>query len=151
MRGSSVRYVVDASVGIKLFVDEPLSTEAHALFAYLTANPSADLFVPDLFYIECTNIIWKYVRRLGLAVKDAEAYLTQLTSFMLQSTPTALLAEDALALAIAHNISAYDACYVALAQQLQAPLVTADEKLVRMLAGSGYDVQWLGALSLPPL
>ncbi len=84
-------------------------------------------------------------------MKDAEAYLTQLTSLMLQSTPTALLAEDALTLAIAHNISAYDACYVALARQLQAPMVTADEKLVRVLAGSGYDIQWLGSLSLPPL
>jgi predicted nucleic acid-binding protein len=38
--------------------------------------------------------------------------------------------------------------YVALAQRLNVPMVTADEKLMRLLAGSGHAVQWLGALSV---
>ena len=46
-----VCYVVDASVGIKLFVDEEFSEQAHALFSHLAADPSAELYVPDLFYI----------------------------------------------------------------------------------------------------
>ncbi len=151
MIASPLQYVVDASVGVKLFVVEPLSTEAHALFAHLTANPPADFFVPDLFFVECTNIFWKYVRRMGLAASDAQNYVTQLTRLTLQATPTALIAGDGSALAITYNISAYDACYVALAQQLNVPLVTADEKLVRTLAGSGHDMRWLGALSIPLL
>lgn len=51
--------VVDASVGIKLFLVEPLSDEAHALFAHLTDDPPARLYVPELFFIECANILLK--------------------------------------------------------------------------------------------
>jgi predicted nucleic acid-binding protein len=63
--------VVAASVGIKLFLVEPLSAEAHALFARHAADPPARLHVPDLFYIECAGILSKVVRRLGLAEEDA--------------------------------------------------------------------------------
>jgi len=44
--------VVDASVGIKLLLVEPLSDAAHAHFSGLAADPPAQLYVPDLFYIE---------------------------------------------------------------------------------------------------
>jgi hypothetical protein len=33
----------------------------------LAQDPPASFFVPDLFYIECTNILWKYVRHFGFA------------------------------------------------------------------------------------
>jgi predicted nucleic acid-binding protein len=48
-----------------------------------------------------------------------------------------------LEIAIAHNISAYDACYVELSERLQLPLVTADQKLIRALSGTPYQVQAL--------
>lgn len=56
--GEPLDCVVDASIGIKLFLVEPLSDEAHALIAGLTSDLPARLRVPDLFYIECTNILW---------------------------------------------------------------------------------------------
>jgi predicted nucleic acid-binding protein len=43
----SERYVVDASVAIKLFIKEPLSYQAESLFSILEAAPAA-LYVPDL-------------------------------------------------------------------------------------------------------
>jgi hypothetical protein len=42
--------VVDASVGIKLFLVEAGSEEAHRLFAELAADPPARFYVPDLFF-----------------------------------------------------------------------------------------------------
>ena len=54
-------------------------------------------------------------------------------------------------IALAYDITAYDACYVALAQQLDAPLITADETLVRKLVGTAYDMRWLGNFPVPPL
>ncbi len=53
-------------------------------------------------------------------------------------------------IAIAHRVSGYDAFYVALASQVNAPLITADEKLVRAMAGK-YNVQSLAAFLIPPL
>ena len=145
MTGAPFDCVVDASVGIKLFVAEPLSDEAHALFARLADDPPARLHVPDLFYIECTNILSKVVRRLGLASEDALLYVEQLGQLALRSRPTAELAADALDIALGYYISAYDAAYVALSARLGVPLFTANERLVRALAGAPFDVRWLGA------
>jgi predicted nucleic acid-binding protein len=146
-----VRCVVDASVGVKLFVAEPLSDAAHALFTQLSADPHAQLHVPDLFYIECANILWKYVQRLGYPLKAAREDLAMLRALSLRSTPTALLLAASLEIAAAQKISAYDACYVALARQLRMPLVTADQKLVRTLVGLEVAVHWLSDFVLPPL
>ncbi len=136
--------VVDASVAIKLFLIEPLSDRAGDLFACLTATPPATFFVPDLFFIECTNILWKYVRQFGYPPDAAQQDVADLIRLPVQSISTADLAEAALALAVLHQISAYDASYVALAQRLSLPLVTADEALVRHLEKAGLDVRWLG-------
>jgi predicted nucleic acid-binding protein len=49
----------------------------------------------------------------------------------------------------ADDETAYDACYVALAQRNGIPLVTADEKLVRLLAGTPYSVEALRTFPIP--
>jgi predicted nucleic acid-binding protein len=74
-----------------------------------------------------------------------------LCALALRSVSTADLVAEALVIALAYDVTAYDACYVALAQQIDAPLVTADESLVRKLAGTAYDVRWLGNVFVPPL
>lgn len=134
MPSAPLQYVVDASVGLKIFIREPLSDEALTLFAQLAADPPAQLHVPDLFYIECANILWKYVRRFGYSVADAENDLSRLQTLALFSTPTAELMRDALKIASARSVSAYDACYVALARYLRVPLITADEKLAQVFS-----------------
>ena len=133
MTESPFRYVVDASVGIKLFVDEEFSEQAHALFTYLAADPPAELFVPDLFYIECTNILLKYTRRFGRSLEDSQTDLIDLWRLALKPTSTVDLMENALLLASGLSLSAYDACYAVLAKQLDIPLLTADQPLARKL------------------
>jgi predicted nucleic acid-binding protein len=132
--------VVDASVGIKLFVPEDGSQQADRLFNRLAADPPASYFVPDLFYIECANILWKYVQRFGYPLENARQDVHDLQALALHDVPTSDLAAEALELALELNITAYDACYGALAHRLELPLVTADEPLVRRLAASGINV-----------
>lgn len=136
--------VVDASVAIKLFLVEPLSPQADALFDRLTDMPPARFYVPDLFFVECANILWKYVRRFGYPLEAALHDMADLARLPLRVSPTADLVGNALKLAVAVDITAYDATYVALAQRLSLPLVTADEALVRRLAGIGVDARFLG-------
>jgi predicted nucleic acid-binding protein len=135
--------VVDASVGIKLLLVEPLSERADALFDHLTNSPPARFYVPDLFFIECTNVLWKYVNFYDYAPETAERDLADLTQLPLRVVPTAELAEDTLRLAVSQEIAAYDAAYLVLSQRLSLPLVTADETLVQRLGGTNLDVRLL--------
>ena len=135
--------VVDASVAIKLFLHERLSDRADALFDHLADSPPPSFYVPDLFFVECTNILWKYVRQFGYAPHAAEQDIADLTRLPFRVVPTLELVEDALQLAIAHDIAAYDAAYVALSRRLSLPLLTADEPLARRFSGSDLDVRSL--------
>lgn len=144
MSKPSIRCVVDASVGIKLFVEEEFSDKVHALFAHLADETPAELHVPDLFYIECANILLKYTRRFKRPLEDSQADLADLSELALKSTSTADLMEDALTLAYDRKLTAYDACYAVLAQKLELPLITADEPLARGIEWA----MWIGDLEL---
>ncbi len=135
--------VVDASVGIKLFLDEDKSENARDMFAAFAAEAIDCVFVPDLFFIECTNILWKRVRRGELPEDLAIGYLVDLKNLSLPTVPSSDLMLRALEIACAHSISAYDACYVALAENKGASLITADERLANGLAGSSHQIQLL--------
>lgn len=128
-----LRCVLDASVGIKLFVEEEFSDKVQTLFSKLAEDPHAEIHVPDLFYIECANILLKYTRRYKRPIEDSLADLEDLNKLALKSTSTADLIEDALLLANEKNLTAYDACYAVLAQKLGLPLVTADAPLAKAI------------------
>jgi predicted nucleic acid-binding protein len=128
-----LRCVLDASVGIKLFVEEEFSEKVQKLFAKLAEDPQTEIHVPDLFYIECANILLKYTRRYKRPQKDSLEDLTDLNRLALIVTSTSELIEEALQLASEKKLTAYDACYAVLAQRLNLPLVTADAPLAKAI------------------
>lgn len=130
-------FVVDASVGVKLFLDESGSEEAARMFALLGHEPPHVIAVPDLFFIECANVFRSRVHRRLMVADRAREALTILMRLPLQSVSSPELHLLALDLALTHGLSVYDATYSALAQRLGAPLVTADRKLARKLAEGG--------------
>jgi predicted nucleic acid-binding protein len=141
--------VVDANVVLKLYLKQTGSDKADALFALLDSDSQAQFFVPDLFYAECTNAFSKYARLTSYTAKEAREDMTELRALALRVVPTADLAAEALDIALKHRVSGYEACYVALASRLSAPLITADEKLVRSLAGKGYPMHLLATFAFP--
>ncbi len=145
MNYSPLMAVVDASVGIKLCVEEELSNEADTLFAYLTVYPPAQLYVPDLFLLECANVLWKYVRRVGYPPDKAREDLVNLSQLTLRRVPTTELLSAALDISLTYGTTVYDGCYVALSERLAIPCVTADKKLVNIFANHPvFHVYWLG-------
>ncbi len=127
-------FVVDASATLKLLIEEPGSAEARFFFSRLGDPEPPALYVPDLLYVECANTVWKYVWRYGYATRAAHAALEALADLSLQAVPTQHLFQEAFRLSARHKISAYDACYLALAQRLRCPLVTEDLKLIRQIS-----------------
>jgi len=135
---------MDASVGIKLFIEEEFSDKVQRLFAKLTEDPQAEIHVPDLFFIECANILLKYTRRFDRPLEDSLADIKDLGKLALKTTSTLELIEDALQLASERNLTAYDACYAVLAQKLGLPLITADAPLAKAVDWA----VWIGDIEI---
>ena len=148
MNSTPLRAVMDASVAVKVFVPESHSAEARELLARFTQEDDSEIVVPDLFFIECANVFWKWVQRSGYPSGQVQEHLHDLGSLGFTVLPTQFLADDALGIALKHKVTAYDACYIAAAAKLGLPLITADEKLVKQVEKGGYDIQWLCSMPL---
>jgi len=120
---------IDASVAIKWVVQEAGTQQALAL-------RSNALIAPDLLIPECANILWKKVQRKELRKNEAllAARLLQSAEIELVPTRPLLAATAQLAIELAHP--AYDCLYLALAMARGCRFVTADDRLLRKLAGS---------------
>lgn len=135
-------YVVDASVGVKLFVPEEHSGKARQMLS----DETLALHVPDLFFVECANVFWKKVQRGEYDMEDALRSIAAISIMDLQVTSTARLSQNALRIADSCRVSAYDACYAALSSGLGLPLLTADARLAVKLKETGHQVIELGEL-----
>ena len=151
MIASPIACVIDASVLIKLVVSETDSDKVRAFFDHLTLDPAARFHVPEFCFLECTNILWKQVRRKTLLIADAALKLQTIRGLALQIEPLGNLLDTALHIAAKLDISAYDAAYLAAASKLGLPLITADDKLFRKVSAAYPTVLVLSSLVIPPL
>jgi predicted nucleic acid-binding protein len=125
--------VIDASVLIKLYIDEVGSPAAER--AVKNSDP---LLAPDLLLPETANILWKYVRRGELSPTEANEILADIMQLPLQITASQELIESALRIAVETGRTVYDSLYVALAVQSDTVLLTADERLANAIASTRY-------------
>jgi predicted nucleic acid-binding protein len=136
-----MKAVIDASVAIKWYVEQPFSLEARQL-----AASDHVLIAPELILAEAGNTLWKYVRAGQIEPPVARSILCNLAGRLDELQALASLADDALEIAILLNHPVYDCFYLALARREGAPVVTADKRLAtaaQMLPG--LEVRLLGA------
>lgn len=101
-------------------------SKAEAVSPYLEGQ---DIFAPDLVYVEVLSALRRQVRRGMLSQERAARAVTDLTGVTLEVLPTEPLI--AAIWGFRDNLSASDATYVALAESLDCPLITADAHLAR--------------------
>jgi predicted nucleic acid-binding protein len=140
-------FVADASLAAKWVLpgkSEPLRAEAlHWLRRYV--NGEIRFIVPDLFWAELANLLWKSVRHGRFTGNTAQSALHSLQGLQIPTIPSLVLLELAFGIATAYERTVYDSLYVALAVHRKAQLITADEKLANALAAH-LPVKWLGAI-----
>ena len=122
------RLVVDASVAIKWVLPE-----VHSDSALILLEKSPELLVPDLFFCEISNVLWKRSRKGDIDSIFAEKSLQTLQALPIEIYATAPLASSALKLALTVGCSVYDALYLVLAVEHGCRLVTADRKFYKAI------------------
>ena len=115
--------IVDASVAVKWIADEPGSTDARAL-----GDGAEELIAPDLVIAEVGNALWKKCRLGILSHAQAAGGLSQLPLLFHRFKADMMLSGRALEIARDALHPIYDCFYIALAEQENAPLITADER-----------------------
>ena len=138
--------IIDASVAAKWVlpsVDEPLTDQAFELIARY-AKKDIEFIVPDFFWVEMGNLLWKAARLKRWSTDDATTALATLEEYQFPTIPSKSVIDLALVIATSFDRTVYDSVYVALAVDTKSQLVTADEKLVNAL-GARFPVKWLGA------
>jgi predicted nucleic acid-binding protein len=113
--------VVDASITIKLL----LSREADALLRQRLSSPRT-LHAPHVIDAEVTSGIRGLLLGGKLDNARAQAMVTDYSA--LRITRHRMAPYQRRVIELRHNLTAYDAFYVALAEVLQAPLFTLDAK-----------------------
>jgi predicted nucleic acid-binding protein len=139
-------FVLDANVAIKWsmpFTEEPLTDASVRLFTRFTQG-EIDFIVPDIFWAEVGNVLWKGTRQRRWGRQQAEVVEKNLRYLEFQTVPSRLLLSEALGIAFDYDRHLSDCFYVALAAESHADLITADERLANALAAR-FPVKWLGA------
>ncbi len=104
-----------------------LRTSLSVFFVTQITAPDADLHVPELCDLEFVSVLRGGLMRGRLSVPRAAEAVSDYRRLPLSRHRHEPLLERILELR--DNFSVYDACYVALAEAIEAPLVTADRRL----------------------
>lgn len=127
-------YVVDASVIVKWFLHQQEADRDRALaLRDLHISGRSTIYIPRLALLEVLNA----VRFSPKGDEEAgEMALETLQDLHLETKAADVnLLRKANAIAWAYKITIYDALYVALAEQVGYPLITADDVMVKKLKG----------------
>lgn len=140
----AARAVLDASVWLKLFIAEPDSAEAAKLI-----EGEDHHVAPDLLFVEFANVLWLKRRRGALSVSQTEQAVDSLLQLfsVFDIVWSVELMTDAIDLALELDHPVYDCFYLALAQRLDVPCVTADRIFWRAVRRRrpGAKIRLLGA------
>jgi predicted nucleic acid-binding protein len=147
-------FVLDASVAMKWAIPsaqetlrkETLTAEALQLLKRYT-DGDINFVVPDIFWAEVGNVLWKGVRQRRWSPAVAERVVSEIRDRNFFTVSSLELLPDALTIAFAHDRSVYDCLYVALAIRFKTEMITADERLANALAAR-LPVKWLGAFAI---
>jgi len=134
--------VLDASVLVKIVVEEPGSAEARRIVREALARESI-ISAPDIALAEALNALWKH--RVLIQDLDEEGFRGAVKDLLILWNRVAVHRSDKLApraaeIAVERRVTVYDALYLALAESTNSILLTFDEELKRLARSMGVAV-----------
>jgi predicted nucleic acid-binding protein len=124
-------FVLDASVALAWFVDDPVPSYAVRIRDLMAGGKKA--LVPGLWVLEMANGLLTAERRGKLTAAEVGQGLRQLEAVVVAGIEIDLVAvptiREAFVPAYAHQLTAYDVVYLELARREGLPLATLDKGL----------------------
>ncbi len=114
--------VIDASALIEILLKDETAAKSRRLLSH-------DLFAPAILIPETVNALKKSARLKLVTKAIAREKIAYLSLLPIDLVPMQRLALEIWQLS--ESLSAYDACYVSLAMQLEHTLITNDRKLAK--------------------
>jgi predicted nucleic acid-binding protein len=115
--------VADASAMLEVLLNTPA---ASVIAAHMFAS-SESIYVPHLIDVEVAQVLRRYARTNTISPTRARQALDDYSNMPLNRYPHDVLLPRIWGLR--HNLTAYDAAYIALAEALSATLLTCDQAL----------------------
>jgi predicted nucleic acid-binding protein len=125
--------VADASVAVLWLMNLEGADNADAIL-----QPKERLIAPDLVVPEITSALWKSVAFANTPEDVAVAALGRAAEFFDEIVPSVILKDQALQIAVELRHPVYDCFYLALAEQRDCHVVTADDRLISRCARTRY-------------
>lgn len=124
-----MRYTVDASVLVKLIVEEENSANALKLIS-MSAEKDL-LYAPDIIYYEVGSVLYKMCKRNVIEQGYAAQAYAMLLQLPLETTSymRSKILPDILAMSVKLGMHFYDCLYIHTAKLTGSTLVTSDQKL----------------------
>ena len=126
------RWVLDASAALHVAMRLPT---AEAIIDKL--EQASLVLVPQLYFSETANALWKYVSHKQLSAEQAIERYQDICALPDQAISDQTLALEALSLATTYNHPVYDMIYAVLARRNACGVLSKDSTLAKLLVSVG--------------
>ncbi|HKS83463.1 MAG TPA: type II toxin-antitoxin system VapC family toxin [Candidatus Acidoferrales bacterium] len=136
-----IRFVLDASVSLRWFLDNPVPAYALKVRKALTSGSRA--LVPALWHLEMANAFVVAERRRILSAGDTDLFLDQVELLLgqsIESESVLLSLRNAVSLARPFGLTSYDSACLETARRNKLPLATLDRSLQFAAAKAGVSL-----------
>ncbi len=137
------KIIIDASVALKWFLADEENGEKALMLLDTYVSDQMDILAPALLECEVINGLIVAMRKGRVEEGEIFKALEGFAHLKIDLRPITHLYSKVLKNSMDYNLSAYDACYLALAEAEETPFVTSDKKLFSSAKKNSW-ITWIG-------
>jgi len=124
----TARYVIDTNILVQAYIREPHTARVQTVLQGLDQPEPDELHIPEFTLVECANVLWQHICRHGMPIDTTKESVRALLELRLHVHLAANLLPRAFEIGVDHALATYDSIHIALAEKLNCPLITLDER-----------------------
>ena len=148
--GRRIEIVPDASLVLRWHARDAEGWDSAEAFRRAFVAGTLDFTAPEHLKVEVIRVLQLGVRDRRYTAVDGIEYVEAFLAMPIEYVPNDMLFRDAFRLATDYQMALYDALYVALAEALAVPFVTADRRLANLGRQRGIaTISWYSDFTVP--